>query len=207
MMRTSILVVVLMGAAVAGAQDVSDGVDSRMIALDGELATHAEAKVIDVYKFLYQGCFGPGHAITDRAAAATFLAEELAALGPSVAEESLCQPLGGSPSLVRIHLRPFVAIGGDGDALVDTFVASAGLVATDSEVMDRTLKKAVARLSRRGRWQLAGQLEDLAVRMAAERYPAAHHSDSYTANYRPAYRVVLRELAEEQGWCTLVEDP
>lgn len=207
MMRTSIVVVLLMAAAVAGAQDTSDGVDAQMIALDGELASYPDSRVTDVYKFLFQGCFGPGHAITSRAAAADYLTEELAVLGPSGVEDRLCQPLGGAPDLVRIHLRPFVGAGGDPEALVDAFVASAGQVVGDPEVMDRALNKAVTRLIRRSRFQLAGQLEDLASRLAAEGYPAAHHSDRYTANYRPAYRVVLRELAEQYGWCAPVEEP
>ncbi len=204
MMRRSIVVVMLMAAALAGADDPSDGVDAQMIALDGELASRPESMVIDVYKFLHEGRFGPGHAVTSRADAADILAAELASLGPSDEKASLCQPLGGAPDLVRIHLRPFVGAGDDPEALVDAFVASAGRVEGDPEAMDRVLGKAVARLVRRGHWQLAGQLEDLAGRLAAEGYPAAHHSDPYKANYRPAYRVVLRELAEQNGWCESV---
>ncbi len=199
--RASILAMMLVMSVVAGAQDVPDGVDAQIIALDNELTIYPEARVTDVYKFLHEGRFGPAHAITNRAAAAEYLAEELAALGSSEVEDELCQALGGAPGLVRIHLRPFVGAGGEPELLLDAFVASAGRVEGDPEAMDRVLGKAVARLVRRGHWQLAGQLEDLAARLAAEGYPAAHHSDPYKANYRPAYRVVLRELAEQNGWC------
>jgi len=201
MFRVVMVVVMLLVTVPAGSQESQDGVDSQIMALDSELSARPESEMIDIYKFLYQGRFGPGHAIPNRTAAADDLTEELADLGPIENSDALCQALGGSPALVRIHLRPFVAGGHDPDVLVDAFVASADEVQGDPELLARTLEKAVARLIRRSQFQLAGQLEDLAKRLAAEGYPPAHHSDQYKAEYHPAYRVVLRELAEQHGWC------
>ena len=201
MFRFLMVVVMLSATVPAVAQESPDGVDSQIIALDSELSARPESAVTDIYKFLFQGRFGPGHAIPNRTAAEDYLTEELVDLGPIENSDALCQALGGSPALVRIHLRPFVAGGHDPGVLVDAFVASADDVHGDPKLMGRTLEKAVARLIRRSQFQVAGQLEDLASRMGAEGYPALHHSDPYAAAYRPAYRVVLRELAEQHGWC------
>jgi hypothetical protein len=61
--------VAMMVAATAMAQGGVDGIEAQMSALDVELAAHPRAGVSDVYKFLYQGCNGPGHAIPNRSVA------------------------------------------------------------------------------------------------------------------------------------------
>lgn len=183
------------------AQEAASGVDSAMSALDEELRLHPEIGVTDIYKFLYQGVYGPGHAIEDRDAAARYLDEEMATLRPVEVQDPLCQSLGGDPAMVRVHLRPLKAAGGDRSALLDAFIASAEPASGDAASMETALRKAVTRLVRRSRFQLAGQMEDLAGRLAEEGYPPVHHSDGYVAAYQPAYRVVALELARRHEWC------
>ncbi len=185
----------------AAAQQPAPDADIQMIALDGELQAHSEMGVTDVYKFLYQGIFGPGHAIENRDAATRYLGEEMANLRPVEIMDPLCQPLGGDPSMVRIHLRPFAAGGGDQSVLLDAFVSSAESARPDPTAMEKVLDRAVTRLIRRNRYQLAGQLEDLAGTLAEENYPPVHHSDKYVAAYSPAYRVILGDIAQQHGWC------
>jgi len=201
MTRAAILAFVLVGGAMASAQAPVEGVDSQMVALDVELKTRPASGVTDIYKFLHQGQFGPGHAIEDSEASALHLSDEIASVDEGGGTKSLCQPLGGSPAMVRIHLRPFVAAGHDRAALLAAFVASADQAEGSSYAMDLVMEKAVARLTRRSRWDLAGHLEELRGRLAAESYPAVHHSDTYIVAYRPAYRVITLELAQQNGWC------
>jgi hypothetical protein len=203
MIRRSIPFLLLGLAAAVGvqAQQKPFAVDSQMIALDEELGLHPELGVTDIYKLLHQGAFGPAHAIADWDSATRYLADEVAALGATESPDPLCQALGGDPAKARIHLRPFVAAGGDQHALVEAFVASASAVTASTDEMNEILEAAVSRLVRRSRYQLAGQLEDLAGRLAEEDFPPVHHSDGYVAAYRPAYRVVLVELARQHGWC------
>ena len=193
----------LLVVAAIGAQESVPSDEARMIALDEELRLHPEMGVTDIYKFLYQGTFGPGHAMTDREAVAAYLADEMSGLGPLESADPLCQPLGGQPAMARIHLRPFASAGGDPSALLDAFVASAEAGGGDAAEMERVISKAVTRLIRRSRYQLAGQLEDLATRLADEGFPPVHHSEPYVAAYGPAYRVVTVELARQNGWCQL----
>ncbi len=203
-MNRRLMVAFLLALLVIGgvaAQEPPAGGDAVMVALDEELRLHPELGATDVYKFIHQGVFGPGHAIEDPDAAARYLDSEVAALRPAAVQDLLCQPLGGDPAMVRIHLRPYLAAGGDPSALLTAFIASAEAAPGDPTTMDRELARAVPRLVRRSRYQLAGQLEDLTARLAEKGYPPAHHSDTYVAAYAPAYRVVLLELADLQGWC------
>jgi hypothetical protein len=109
--------------------------------------------------------------------------------------------------MVRVNLRPFVANGGDPDELVDAFVASANEVRGTSERMEIVLSLAAKYLGCAGRGELAPALETLAAELGEQGYPAIHHTEAYVDAYRPAYRVVLRDLAAEHTWCEDVEEP
>jgi hypothetical protein len=183
------------------ADSPGDGAREQAAALAKELELHPEANGSDVYKFLHQGVFGPGHAVDDRDSAAAYLEQEIAGLGPAPVEEPLCQALGGPIPMVRIHLRPYLAAGHDPSALVDAFVASAATQTGDAPTMDSAVEAAVAFLAKRGLWGIAGKLQDLAPALSSQGYPAAHHSDRYAELYRPAYRVVRLDLARAKGWC------
>ena len=178
-----------------------EAVGSIMVAFGEHLEAHPLAAAEDLYKFLYQAVFGPGHAVPSREAAVAYLERELEGLGPPPDGEARCEALGGVPGLVRVNLRPFVADGGDAAALADDFVATANDPRGSADLMDQVLGLAVRWLSCAGRGELAPDLEALATKMAEEGYPAIHHSEIYREAYRPAYRVVSAERASAQGWC------
>jgi hypothetical protein len=192
----------LAAAAAAGFGMAGDGApDSRIAALAAHVERHPELSAADVYKFLHQGVFGPGHMISDRGAAESYLDREVKSLGEAAGDEPLCEPLGGSPHMVRIHLRPFLAAGLDTGALVECFVASANRVAGDPAAMDRALVRAVKWLEAGGKIALAANLEALRFEHQPQGFPALHHGDAYRNAYHPAYRVVSADLAHENGWC------
>jgi hypothetical protein len=178
-----------------------EAVGSIMVAFGEHLEGHPLAAAEDLYKFLHQAVFGPGHAIPDRQAAAAYLERELAGLGPPLENEPRCEPLGGDLPLVRVNLRPFVADGGDAGALTDTFVATANRHRTDDEEMATVLDLAARWLPCAGRGEQVSELRELAAEMAAQGYPAIHHSEIYREAYRPAYRVVDADDAVARGWC------
>lgn len=174
---------------------------AQATALADELRLHPEATADDAYKFLHQGVFGPGHAVDDRQSAQRLLDQEIAGLAPAAVEDPLCQPLAGPTPMARIHLRPFLAADEDPQALLDVFVASAAVAAGSTADMDAAIKAAVATLVKDGQWGLAGELETLGSGLAAGGYPAVSHSERYRNAFKPAYRVVVLELARAKGWC------
>lgn len=185
----------------AGEPDPAPGTERALIALAADLAEHPQSEAADLYKFLHQALFGPGHAIPDAAAAASFLRREIASLGPARDAEAWCAPLGGDPSLVRVNLRPFLANGFDSDRLLRAFVDTANRVEGDPAEFEIAVSLVTDWLHDEGRGELARGLQQLARDLRDEGYPAVHHSERYLAAYDPAYRVVGAAAASERGWC------
>jgi hypothetical protein len=182
-------------------QQPVEHVGTIMVAFGAHLDSHPMAGADDLYKFLHQAVFGPGHAISNRQAVADWMEGEVADLGPPIEGEPACEALGGEPSLVRVNLRSFMARGGDPERLVDAFVSSAN--GTDGTVrrMEVVLKLAVSYVQCAGRGELAPALKDLAAELQDRGYPAIHHSQAYLETYHPAYRVILESLTTDHAWC------
>ena len=147
----------------------------------------------DVYKLLHQSALGPGHAVDNPAAARKRLDQEIQALGGGSIElpQDIISPDG---RLGRVHLRTYVAGGGNIHALHRAFVETAN---TYPASLDKLAK-------------FCGCLGDLAAaggipftqqdvvayfeKIAQDGYPAIHHSEAFRKAYQPAYRVVAVDL-------------
>jgi len=203
-MKALTLLAVLMclaPAAAASDEPIDRGVANAVRSLAFDFAEHPEAEATDLYKFLHQAIYGPGHAIPDPDAAARWLDGELEHLGPPLVGEAQCEVLGGRPILVRVNLRPFMADGGDAAELVGAFVATAGEVRGDPGRMGEAIEIVVRWLRSDSRGNLADALERLDAELAPKGYPAIHHSEAYVEAYHPAYRVITSERAATHGWC------
>ena len=178
-----------------------EDVGTIMVAFGAHLDDHPLAGAEDLYKFLHQAVYGPGHAIPDREVAGKWFEKETEGLGPPLDNERQCESLGGEPPLVRVNLRPFIANGSEAGPLVDAFVASANRERGNSDRMQVVLSLAASYVQCAGRGELAPELKELSADLAAEDYPAIHHSETYSEAYHPAYRVIEEALAVEHGWC------
>ena len=198
------MLVILVAATASGsgpAQPAVENVGSIMVAFGAHLDDHPLAGAEDLYKFLHQAVYGPGHAIPNREAAAVWMERETEELGPPLEGELPCEMLGGEPSLVRVNLRPFVERGGDVHLLLDAFVVSANLERGNSRRMAVVLSLAASYVQCAGRGELAPELKTLTTELSEKGYPAIHHSEAYVEAYEPAYRVIDEILAAEYGWC------
>lgn len=189
------------GPGIASQPEPTTGTANAVEALAADLARHPMAEADDVYKFLHQALFGPGHAIPDADAAARYLQRELEELGPQINADTLCDTLGGDPVLVRVNLRPFVARGFDAGTLLESFIAAAEGVRGDPEQMGVALDLVVRWLQTEGTGDLAQALQKRASELERQGYPSIHHSPAYVQIYLPAYRVVEASAAAAHGWC------
>ena len=204
-MRSLLFAVVIPVAATASGSEPGqlqvENVGTTMVAFGAHLDSHPFAGADDLYKFLHQAVYGPGHAIPNREAAAQWLQREIEGIGTPLDDEVSCEALGGEPSLVRVNLRPFVANNDNPDLLLDAFVSSANFERGSSRRMKTVLNLATSYVQCAGRGELAPDLKALAADLAENGYPAIHHSKTYVEAYKPAYRVVGEALATEHGWC------
>jgi hypothetical protein len=163
------------------------------------LRRYPESDFHDVYKLLHQAAFGPGHAIKDKRKAHEWIERDLDTPAPSF-NEPLVEVIHPAGEMVRLHLRPYAAQGGNLHRLRDAFVASAEATADNPDLMARWWAALCE-------WAVAGNAPradgfdtremDLFGRACGERgWPADRHSDVYRSAYAPAYRVLTADQAQ-----------
>ena len=156
-----------------------------------QAARYPLMEIQDVYKLVHQAALGSEHAVSDTAAALRWMEREIASLadGP---DDPLFDPLTPDSQLVRVHLRPYLAEGGDPDALVRAFVETANTYPGSEERLRRFWQYA-ERSAAAGTLPFSPDaMATFLAKQAEAGYPAVHHSARYEAAYAPAYRVVAR---------------
>lgn len=148
----------------------------------------------DLYKLLHQAVLGSEHAVRDTAAAREWLERELATMGTGPAEP-LVDSLRADGRMVRIHLRPFAAAGGNPEALLQAFIGTAAEPG-DPEDLRRAGEVAVQLARAKALPWPDSTVSALFAGLAAQGYPAVHHSAVFVEHYRPAYRVVAGALLQ-----------
>lgn len=171
------------------------------------LDAHPRAVAADLYKLAHQGIRGSEHAVGTRADAAAWMSNEVRELDtlPATIDEPVVEPLPPDGRFVRVHLRPFVARGGDPETLLDAFVATANAPAhapanapanapaSDSAEFSCAAQAAAKVLEPRGESASARTFFDTRRKAG---YDATHHSPEYDQAYRPAYRVIARKYVD-----------
>lgn len=149
----------------------------------------------DLYKLVYQGVMGSGHAISSEPEAESRLRMEASNPGTPPLEEPLYEEISTDGEVLRINLRPYMAGGGVTGALLTAFVRTG-----------REYRGSAAELA--ARWKNAMELQSVfsteamtafGKEMEERGWPALHHSETYRQLYRPAYRVALRTFCLEAG--------
>jgi len=171
--------------------------EERWKALIGEHVERYDAmQIADLYKLLHQATTGSEHAVSNIAVARQWLDRELEDLsdGP---DEPLVDRLGRDGRIVRIHLRPFMAEGGEPEQLLEAFVTTAAESYGGRTALECALATA-RELAHRDKlpWD-AASIDGYLDSRAAEDYPAVHHSPPYVERYQPAYRIIASDLVTE----------
>lgn len=143
---------------------------------------------VDGYKLLHQATMGSEHAVDDRSSADAWMRREWSMLGEGPAEP-LIDTLGREGRFARVHLRAWQDAGGSPGVLVDAFVRTANTAVPDTTRLSCALEVMVA-LAAQGRGWDPDSVRRLVDAERSAGYPAAHHSERFGADVRPAYRIV-----------------
>jgi hypothetical protein len=162
--------------------------------LTDQVARYPRMQVQDLYKFLHQAALGSEHAVRDTAMARDWLRREIAGLDTATAFEPLVDPLSPDGKLVRVHLRPYLRNGDDPEALLHAFIRTANEARGDSVTLEYYWSIAEAMCQEERLPFPRGDTEAFFAARREQGFPAVHHSEDYGQLYRPAYRVILREL-------------
>jgi hypothetical protein len=145
----------------------------------------------DVYKLVHQASMGSGHAVNNRETALRWLEQEIASLGAGP-DDPLLDPISPDGGILRIHLRPFLAHGGNPALLLDAFIRTANEIHGSNRQLkdywDEVEKMVVATELPFSR----NDVRTFSEEMDVDNYLAIHHSQVYVAAYKPAYRVVAK---------------
>ncbi len=150
----------------------------------------------DIYKMIFSSAMGPGHAVPDPEMVAKWMNFEVNNL-ENYDDKNLTDGLCPESGLVRVNIRPFLKAGGVAGDLCRIFIRTADDFNQDNSRI-RKLWKTAEEMSRDGQIPVKiSELDEFFMEMESKSFPAAHHSTVYRNNYKPAYRVVLREYFDE----------
>ena len=155
------------------------------------LLMHAEkyplAEPTDLLKLVYQAAFGPGHLITDRALATSYIAKEM----QTAKEEAvLLEPIGGG--YARLYLGAARKSCLSPEEIASRFFLAAKRQGAPA-LFDEMIAELV-RLCNEGQFAFSPDiLRSTIDAWEADGRPLFRHSETYRNAYAPAYRLVLVE--------------
>ncbi len=155
-----------------------------------QLRSYPDMQIQDIYKFVFQGVMGSGHAIQSESIAFERFQAELSNLCQPDSPEEVVEFL--STKIIRVNLRPYVRNGGDTSSLFKAFVRT-GYTHGGSEKELGPVWEVIKPL------QTKFNHDDMDIYFSLQRksgFPAVHHSGIYRELYTPSYRVIsVKELS------------
>ena len=145
-----------------------------------------------ILELLYQGVFGVGHIISERAKAV--LVEEAGRINLNDhPEDPLFETVSPDDSMVRVNLRQYILQGGDLDKLYMVMLGSGKIQGDSSVFLDywAQFKKLVTEGVLSFPRSEIDELDDFIKR---EGVKPRHHTAPYREAYYPAYRVVSMKI-------------
>ena len=149
----------------------------------------------DLYKLVYQAAMGPGHAVKDIKSVIEWMNEEVRGL-EDYDDSDMIEEIDPDSVLVRVNLRLFLKSSGNTDKLCEAFMQTANSFKPEPSRIEKYLNDILelAETEKIGISRI--ELDTFFKNMILKGFPAAHHSEIYRANYKPAYRVIWREFTD-----------
>lgn len=163
-----------------------------------QMAQFPQSTLQDIYKAFYQARFGAEHMIGDTSAVRDYLMYELAAaaaddtIGPSLWYE----PVGANGACVRVYLRAVNEQRLTAEQLLDAFIRSARPTEQPQQAWAEEWKE-IERIATALHVPCTEE-DRLLLMQAAQSNRAVHHSESYRNAYHPHYRIVRRDIFENE---------
>lgn len=153
----------------------------------------------DIYKSFFQERFGPGHIVTDRAAAANFIQREIEQANGNYGCGDY-EPAGCGDNFWRVSLEVIADGRVPFDTYLDAFMRSVNDVEQiDVEVWRKDWQQILSIVT-----EMKLDLPDFGadstaiMRMLASGRYAWHHSRVYNEHYHPHYRLIRRDIFESE---------
>lgn len=149
----------------------------------------------DLYKLVFQAAMGPGHAVKDIKSVIDWMNQEVKDLD-DYDDHDMIEEIDPDSVLVRVNLRPFLKNSGNTDKLCEAFMNTANSFPKQPEKIIKYWNDILDLAESEKILINKNELDQFFEEMKSKELPAAHHSDIYRTNYKPAYRVVSREFID-----------
>ncbi len=172
---------------------------SLLTFLQQHLSWYPLMELRDVYKLLYQGVLGAEHLMPSRDEYTRYLRAEFEPLQADPAQR-LLEPIRPDGALYRLNLRLFKARQQGLDQLISYLLETAQIITgTRAELL--AAWDEFTRLCLQGQIQQfdTETIEQFSQWLEQVEYPALHHSETYSREYRPAYRLIAAPFIHELG--------
>ena len=153
----------------------------------------------DVYKLLYQGVMGAEHLMPSREEYTRYLQSEFEPLQPDPTGR-LLEPIRPDGALYRLNLRALKSRQLGLDTLISYLLETAHMITgTRSEL--EGVWDAFSQLCNQGQINNfdRASIEQFTRWLEGLDYPAIHHSQTYSREYQPAYRLLAARFIHELG--------
>ena len=180
--------------------------DQSRKAIERQLQQYPETRVQDIYKSFCQDNLGPGHLIPNPDAAKAYLQSELAAYREDIDSARYTKPaeryvpVGDAGNYVRVDLSVVLDSLVNEEQLLDAFVRSANegeKLSIDEWKSKWTSIAAVIRKDFPTLPDASADLTFIDSLMAQGQY-ILHHSHIFNETYHPHYRIVARDIFDNE---------
>ena len=180
--------------------------DPTRKAIERQLQQYPETRVQDIYKSFCQDNLGPGHLIPDPDAAKSYLQSELAVYRKDLDSARYAKPteryvpVGDAGNYVRVDLSVVLDTLVDEKQLLEAFVRSANEGETVSVDEWKSKWASVAAVIRKDFPAIPDASADLAAidSLMAQGHYILHHSRVFNNAYHPHYRIVARDIFDNE---------
>ena len=196
----SLLLVTTCCASIMLAQDVESWVSEM-------LTQYPKARILDIYKSCFQDYMGAEHLVGDAASARAYLEQELETTSLDELMPWYYEPCGINGNYVRVSLRAVMEGKVQAGKLLDAFVRSANAPERPTiETWKERWHEIIVVIDKMG-LELPHQQEDKAFieGVLAQGKYAISHSPDYREAYSPHYRIIKREIFENEFKPLLLE--
>jgi hypothetical protein len=167
-------------------------------AVERQMHAYPQSTLKDLYKNFFQDKFGPGHIIADTAGAGAYLRAELEAYEQPEGEAA--EPTGWQGNFYRVNLSVVKTGQVPYPVYFDTFIRSVQAIRPPSIAEWTNEWKRIESIIASMRLNLPdyeADKKEIEERLHNGEY-VAHHSSLFEANYSPHYRIISKEIYEQE---------
>ena len=167
-------------------------------AVANQLEMYPASTLQDLYKNFFQDYFGPGHIVSDTAAAGAYLNRELASF--EHAEGDYYEPTGYNGNFYRVNLSVIKEDLISRDYFFDAFIRSVSNIqpiTIEEWKKEWSLIDSVIQTMNLSLYNYEQDRENIFSLLEQDKY-VMHHSDPFSREYDPHYRIIERVIFQKE---------